>query len=58
MNADRKLLEEIRVQLEECLQKLPGTGAPAGITEHLDSAVRRLNSFLEMIDNWDRGNGS
>lgn len=58
MNADRKTLEEIRAQLEECLQKLPSTGAPSGIAEHIELSLRRLNAFLEMIDKWDQGNRS
>jgi hypothetical protein len=58
MNADREGLEQIRAQLEEALRNLPGTGAPAGIAEHVELALRRLNSFLEMIDGWDKGNSS
>jgi len=58
MNADREKLKEVRTRLEECLQKLPSAGAPAGIAEHVDIALRRLNSFLQMIDKWDEGNRS
>jgi len=54
MNADRETLEQLRTQLEDCLQNLPGTGAPSGIADCVDLALRRLNAFLEMIDSWDR----
>jgi len=58
MNADRETLEQIRAQLEQSLEALPTTGAPAGIAEHVELALRRLDAFLEMIDGWDKGNSS
>jgi len=58
MNADRETLEQIRAQLLDVFQKLPNTGAPAGIADHVEFALRRLDSFLEMIDGWDKGNRS
>jgi hypothetical protein len=56
MNADREALEQIRADLEESLRKLASSGAPAGIGEHIELALRRLNSFLEMINDWEKGN--
>jgi len=58
MNADRETLEQIRAQLLDVFQKLPNTGAPAGIGDHVEFALRRLDSFLEMIDGWDKGSRS
>jgi hypothetical protein len=54
MNADREALERIRTSLEDCLRQLPKTGAPAGIADQVGLALQRLNSFLEMVDSWDR----
>lgn len=56
MNADREALEQIRAQLEDVFERLPNTGAPAGIAEYVELALGRLRSFLEMIDEWDNGN--
>lgn len=58
MNADREMLEIIRAKLDECLRRLPEAGAPSGIADHVELALRRLDSFLEMVDKWDEGNSS
>jgi hypothetical protein len=58
VNADRDKLQEVRAKLEKCLELLPQTGAPAGIADHLEMGLRRLDAFLKMIDKWDDGSSN
>jgi hypothetical protein len=56
MNADRHLLEQVRLSMRDILRKLERSGAPAGIADHVGLALARLESFLGMTDRWDAGN--
>jgi hypothetical protein len=58
MNADRSLLEQVRVSLRDALKQLERSGAPRGVADHVELALVRLDSFLGMVDKWEAGNGS
>jgi hypothetical protein len=58
MNANRDLLEEVRVALAEVVEKLERSGAPSGIAAHVELALTRLEAFVAIGAKWDEGNGT